>query len=215
MKFTIFYRIFGLILLLAVIAFGLSCDSSSANSKGASSNASAVKAPKEKVQVGGAQSPMDAYKMLFKAVKAEDSESIKKMMSAASLKFAEGAAAQRKQSVDEILKNGFYASTITDTLPDMRDERVKDEFGAVEVWVTKEQKWEDTSYVKEPDGWKIAVGDVFGGTFKSPGQPQTVKEQLAANTSGKNLIPYANSNINTSASTDPIPKKDTFRNGKK
>jgi hypothetical protein len=211
MKFSIFYRIIGLILLLTMIAFGLSCG----NPKATSSNASVAKTPKEKVDVGNAQSPMEAYKMLFKAVKAEDSESIKKMMSAASLKFAEGAAAQRKQSVDEILKNGFYASTITEALPDMRDERIKDEFGAVEVWVTKEQKWEDTSYVKETDGWKIAVGDVFGGTFKSPGQSQSVKEQLAANTSGKGLVPYSNSNINTSASTDPIPKKDTFRNGKK
>ncbi len=215
MKFSIFYRIIGLILLLAVIAFAFSCKPS--DSKGTSSNASVAKAPKEKVDVGNAQSPMDAYKMLFKAVKAEDSESIRKMMSAASLKFAEGAAAQRKQSVDEILKNGFYASTITEVLPDMRDERVKDEFGAVEVWVTKEQKWEDTNYVKETDGWKIAVGDVFGGTFKSPGQSQSIKEQLAANTSGKGLVPYtnSNSNINTSASTDPIPKKDTYKNGKK
>ncbi len=214
MKFTIFYRIIGLILLLAVIAFAFSCKP--ADSKGVNSNAPTVATPKEKVDVGNAQSPMEAYKMLFKAIRAEDSESIKKMMSAATLKFAEGAAAQSKQTLEQILKNGLYASTITDKLPDMRDERIKDEFGAVEVWVTKEQKWEDTNYIKETDGWKIAVGDVFGGTFKTPGTGQSIKEQQAANTSsGNNLIPIANTNGNTSASTDPIPQKDTFKNGKK
>jgi hypothetical protein len=210
MKFSIFYRIISLILLLTMVAFAFSCT----DTKGTSQNAPTNSKPKEKVDVGNAQSPMDAYKMLFKAVKAEDTESIKKMMSAASIKFAEGVAAQKKQSIDEVLKNGFYASTITTTMPDMRDERMKDEFGAVEVWVLKEQKWEDTNYVKETDGWKIAVGDVFGGTYKSPGQSQSTKEQIAANTSGKGLIPYGNvnSNTNTSASTDPIPKKDTFKN---
>jgi hypothetical protein len=209
MKFTIFYRIIGLILLLTMIAFAFSC-SNPANTN--SSNTSAINTPTEKVDVGNAKSPMEAYKMLFKAVKAKDSESIKKMMSAASLKFAEGAAAQRKQTIDEIVKNGFYASTITDQLPDMRDERIKDDFGALEVWVTKDQKWEDTSYVKEADGWKVAVGDVFGGSYKSPGVSQSTKEQMAANTNGQGLVPYSNSNINTSASTDPIPKKPSIKN---
>lgn len=215
MKFTIFYRIIGLILLLAMIAFAFSCKPT--ETKGTGSNASTAKTPKEKVDVGNAQSPMEAYRMLFKAVKAEDTESIKKMMSKATLSFAEGVAATKKQTIDEMLKNGLYASTITDTQPDMRDERIKDEFGALEVWVTKEQKWEDTNYIKEADGWKIAVGDVFAGTYKSPGMAQSTKEQIAANTNGKGLVPYGNvnSNINTSASTDPIPKKDTFKNGKK
>jgi hypothetical protein len=213
MKFSIFYRIIGLLLLLTTIAFVFSCKPT--DPKSTSTNASNATTPKERVEVGNAQSPMEAYKMLFKAVRAEDSESIKKMMSAATLKFVEGAAAQSKQTVEQVLKNGLYASTITDTLPDMRDERVLDNYGAVEIWVAKDRIWEDTNYVKEADGWKIAVGDAFGGTFKSPGIGQSVKEKQAANANGQGMIPSNIGNANTSASTDPIPKKPTLRNGQK
>ena len=76
MKFSIIYRIIGLILLLTMILFAISCKPTEL--KNTNSNLSA---PKEKVEVGNAQSPMEAYKMLFKAVKAQDTESIKKMMS--------------------------------------------------------------------------------------------------------------------------------------
>jgi hypothetical protein len=212
MKFSIIYRIIGLILLLTMIAFAFSCKPN--ETQQTNSNGATAKAPKEKVDVGNAQTPMDAYKMLFKAVKAEDSESIRKMMSPNSIKFAEAAAGRGNKSIDDVLKNGFYASTMTETLPDMRDERMKDEFGALEVWVSKEQRWEDVAFVKETDGWKIAAGDQFSGTYKSPGMPQTTKEKIAANAVANNLIPIGNinANVNTSASTDPIPKKDTFKN---
>jgi hypothetical protein len=120
-------------------------------------------------------SPITTYTRLFNAVKAKDSEAIKREMSEATLKFAEGAAEQRKQNIYDLLKNGLYASTITKKLPKMRDERIKDKYAALEVWVTKERKWEDVSFIFENGDWKIAVGDVFAGTFKSPGMSEMVR----------------------------------------
>jgi hypothetical protein len=123
-------------------------------------------------------SPIATYTRLFNSVKAKDSEAIKREMSDTTLKFAESVAKQRKQNVYQILKNGFYASTITKKLPKMRDERIKDKYAALEVWVTKERKWEDVYFVFEDDNWKIAVGDMFAGTFKSPGISKMVREGL-------------------------------------
>ncbi len=120
-------------------------------------------------------SPIATYTRLFNSVKAKDSEAIKREMSDTTLKFAESIAKQRKQNVYQILKNGFYASTITKKLPKMRDERIKDKYAALEVWVTKERKWEDVYFVFEDDDWKIAVGDMFAGTFKSPGMSKLVR----------------------------------------
>jgi hypothetical protein len=137
-------------------------------------------------------SPMATYTRLFVAVKAKNSEAIKNEMSLTSMKFALGVAEQRKQTVEQILKNGFYASTITDKLPKMRDEQIKDKFANLEVWVEKKQKWEDVNFVFENGDWKIAVGEVFAGTFKSPGLPKRVKSKIGKSKRGyKNSIPSA------------------------
>ena len=107
-------------------------------------------------------------------------------------------------------------------LPEIRDERVKDNFGAVEVWNEKERIWEEVSFVKEDGGWKVAVGDLFRGTFQSPGQSQTIREREAANLANPNqaVIPgNVNTNVNmnnipvTKVPTPPSPMTDDF-NGK-
>ncbi|HEX8735074.1 MAG TPA: serine hydrolase [Pyrinomonadaceae bacterium] len=115
-------------------------------------------------------SPAMTYRRLYYAVKAKNTEAIKREMSAATLKFAEGAAKQQNKPVEKILENGFYASTMAATLPGIRDERVKNNFGAIEVWNEREKLWEDVSFVKENDDWKLAVGEIFQGTYKSPGK---------------------------------------------
>jgi hypothetical protein len=124
-------------------------------------------------------SPIATFTRLFNAVKAKDTHGIKNEMSKATMRFAESVAEQKKQNVEQILKNGFYASTITKKLPKMRDERIKDNYASLEVWVTKEQKWEDINFVFENGDWKIAVGDVFAGTFKSPGMSEIVRKNLS------------------------------------
>ena len=155
-------------------------------------------------QIGNAQTPTEAYKMLYAAVKSKNPENIKKMMSKDSLIFADGAAKQQNKSMESVLENGFYASTFSATLPKMRDERVKDNFGALEVWNEKERLWEDVAFIKEEDGWKIAVGDIFKGTYQSPGKSQTIIEKENANASNPNNA-MSRGNINTNIDMNKIP----------
>jgi hypothetical protein len=157
-----------------------------------------------KQEIGNAQTPTDAYKMLFAAVKSKDAEKIKKMMSKDSMIFADGAAKQQNKSVESVLENGFYASTFSATLPKMRDERVKDNFGALEVWNEKERHWEDVAFIREEDGWKIAVGDIFKGTYQSPGKAQSIIEKENSNATNPNNT-MSQANINTNVNMNAIP----------
>lgn len=146
--------------------------------------------------------PTEAYKRLFAAVKSKNTDAIRKEMSARTQEFAKSVAARQNKTEPEVLSNGFTATTFSPTLPEMRDERVKDRMGAVEVWNSKDNRWEDIPFVREQDGWKLAVGDLFAGTYKQPGKGLDVRQREASNmnsgTNGMQMAPYppgANANI--------------------
>lgn len=150
--------------------------------------------PVDLSNVGNAQTPTDAYIMLYTAVKAKQTDAIKKMMSQKTVGFAEGVAGQQKKPVASVFENGFTATTFAPTMPQMRDERVKEDMGALEVWNEKDKKWEDLPFIKEDDGWKLAIGDIFAGTYQKPAKGQAQIEDEASNTN--KMIPYGNGNIN-------------------
>ena len=135
----------------------------------------------EGVSIGGAQTPTDAYKMLFTAVKAKNTDAIKRMLSQKTQSFAESVAGQQNKPVPSVLENGFTATTFAGNLPRSRDERIKDNMGALEVWSEKDNRWEDLPFIKEADGWKLAIGDIFAGTHQSPGKGQAQIESEASN----------------------------------
>jgi hypothetical protein len=142
------------------------------------------------VEPGKAASPTDAFKMLYTAVKSKDTEKIKMMMSSSTVKFVEGAAAQQNKPVEEVYKNGLTATTFAETMPEIRDERIKDTFGKVEVYNSKDNRWEDLAFVNEEGGWKLAVGDLFAGTFQNPGKSKAQLETENSNSSGaNNMVP--------------------------
>lgn len=183
MRFNIIQRSIALILLLVSTALIFSCQ-----------------------KEGGELA--QAYEKLYKAVKSKDSEQIKQIMSKNSIGLAEFAASQQKKTIEEVLANGFTATTFAESLPKMRDERIKDEFGAVEVWNEKDKRWEDLPFIKEDGVWKFAIGDAFKGSYQKPGLGQAIKEQEEANAKNPNLVPMApptngnavantNTNVNT------------------
>ncbi|MBA2495422.1 MAG: hypothetical protein H0V31_12100 [Acidobacteria bacterium] len=129
-----------------------------------------------------AQSPTEAYKMLYEAVKAKDINKIKQLMTTNTMGFAQYQAQLQKKTVDSILENGFMATTFAPSLPEIRDERIKDNFGAVEVFNQQEKHWEDLPFIFEDGGWKLAVGDVFKDTYKKPGKGQAEIENESSNT---------------------------------
>lgn len=155
-----------------------------------------------------AQSPSEAYRMLFAAVKSKDPAKIKAVMSKGSMGLAEMAAGQQKKTVEEVIKNGFSETTFAANLPQIRDERVKDDFGAVEVWNEQRKQWEDIPFIKEDGGWKAAFGDAFGGKWQSPGKGQAIIEQENANAANPNrMTELKPNNANVNFSGPQLPEK--------
>ena len=125
--------------------------------------------------------PTEAYKRLFAAVKKKDVEAIKNEFSAKTKEFAKAVATRQNVPLEKVFSNGFTSSTFSDQLPEIRDERIKDDMGAIEVWNSGENRWEDLPFVRESDGWKLAIGELFSGTYKSPGTGTSVIDQEAIN----------------------------------
>ncbi len=159
---------FSLVIIFAVALISAACSGTPNNS----ANTTAT---------GGAESPTEAYKQLYAAVKSKNTEAIKAQMTKRTLSFAEAAAARQNVPVEKVLENGFTATTFADSLPEIRDERIDGNMGAVEVRNDKDNRWEDLPFINEDGGWKLAVGELFGGTYKSPGPGRDAKEKAAAN----------------------------------
>ena len=149
--------------------------------------------------------PTDAYKRLFAAVKSKNTESIKNEMSAATQAFAGFVGKQQNKTIDEVYANGFTQTTFAETLPEIRDERVKGKMAAIEVWNAKSNIWEDLPFVREKTGWKLAIGDAFNKSWTSPGKGRDAREKEAANVlTGNNMINGA-ANAKSNANSKPIP----------
>jgi hypothetical protein len=129
----------------------------------------------------GGDTPTEAYKRLYNAVKSKNTEAIKNTMTEKTVAFGKSTAAQYGTPEEKMFENGFTATTFSETMPAIRDERVKDNMGAVEVWNSRESHWEDLPFVLEKGVWKLAIGETFAGTFKSPGKGRDVVEKEAAN----------------------------------
>lgn len=163
---------------------------------------------------GTGDTPTEGYKRLYNAVKSKDTEAIKNTMTEKTIAFGKSTAAQYGTPEPKMFENGFTATTFSDTMPAIRDERVKDNMGAVEVWNSRESKWEDLPFMLENGVWKLAIGETFGGTFKSPGKGRDVIEKEAANAvngpglkvvPAPSLDPKESRNVNI----DPKPLKNT------
>lgn len=79
--------------------------------------------------------------------------------------------------------------------------------GALEVWNSTDKKWEDLPFVREESGWKLAIGDVFANTYRSPGKGRDMIEKEAANAmSGNNGMKRVEiSNVNANFKSGPRP----------
>lgn len=165
--------------------------------------------------------PTEAYKRLYAAVKEKNTDKIKAEMSAKSQEFAESLAERQKKTAAEVYANGFTATTFAPELPEIRDERIAGCWAAVEVRNEKDNRWEDLPYVNQDGSWKLAVGEMFSGSYKSPGKGQDQREKEAANTARGSvpLAPNPIANVNSANANntngpkydgpevEPLPKK--------
>ena len=161
-----------------------------------------------------AESPTEAYRMLYAAVKAKDSDTIKGLMSKGSLGLAGMSAGQQKKPLEQILENGLVAPTLAASITEIRDERIKDNFGRIEVYNEKEKRWEDLPFILEDGSWKLAVGDLFAGTFDSKNALPKGKAQIETEASNKMMPVPSNTvtnfpemNANSSTKVPPVSDK--------
>jgi hypothetical protein len=162
-------------------------------------------------------SPTEAYKQLYAAVKSKNTERIKALMTKNTQQFAQMVAAKQNQPIEKVYENGFTATTFADSLPEIRDERIKEPYGAVEVWNEKDKRWEDLGFVYEDGAWKLAIGEMFGGTFQSPGKGRAIKEQEAANllNANHNMVEVTPNNANMNSNVKMIVPKERPQNTNK
>jgi hypothetical protein len=166
-------RIILLTSLLALLGLlGFACGSAN------SSNSDATPA------VGG-DSPTAAYKQLYAAVKSKNTDAIREMMSKTTQEFAASVGQRQNTPVEKVYENGFTATTFSEKLPEIRDERINGSNGAVEVWNSKESKWEDLPFVKE----ESANGGPQLGTLPNTSSNTNVRPKVIvpkpANADGK------------------------------
>jgi hypothetical protein len=147
---------------------------------------------------GSANTPTEAYKSLYGAVKSKNIEDIKANMSKETIAFVESVSGMQQKQPAEVFKNGLTETTFAEKLPPMRNERVKENMGALEVQSTK-GNWEDLPFVLEDGRWKLAVGDLFKNTYKKPAPSQAETE---ANNNVPQVIP-APANMNTAVPVKP------------
>lgn len=121
-------------------------------------------------------SPTMAYKTLYFSVKCKNPANIKKVLSASTVAFITGTSAMQKISFEEAIKHGLTESTFSSTLPEMCSERIEGKFGAVEL--KSSGKWEDLPFVREEGGWKLAVGDIFDGSYQLTSKPKCTPPTL-------------------------------------
>ena len=171
-------KYFALVLVLSFAAAFIACGESPNSPSSSSNSSAAVGDPND--------TPTNAYKRHFAAVKSKNTEAIKAELSKRSIAQAESEAARAKVPIEDVYKNGFTGTTFSETLPDMRDERVNGTMGALEVWNSRDGKWEDLPFIREDSGWKLATGDAFGGSWKRPGPGRAVREREATNAVSSN-----------------------------
>lgn len=184
-------KYFALLVLLLLAGSFMACGDEPANVASSNNSPEVLENPND--------TPTDAYKRLFAAVKNKDTAAIKQEFSQNSVAAAEAQAARMNIPVEEVYKNGFTRTTFADRLPETRDERVNGKMGALEVWNAGEKMWEDLPFIREQSGWKLAVGDVFAGNWKRPGKGRAQRESEAANalSPNRNLINgMTNTNMN-------------------
>jgi len=133
-------------------------------------------------------SPTEAYTFLFDAVKRKDTAAIKQISSKATREMAQIMNTTYKKTCEEAYKNGFTETAMQEKMPQIRDLRMEGDVAAMEVKNAK-GAWEQVTFIKEGNGWKLALGDMFFGRIKPPGKSQTFREQENANARGLGNMP--------------------------
>lgn len=107
---------------------------------------------------GTAGSPTEVLKSFAEATKKKDAATIKKLLSAGTMKMVEDSAKKQNISVDEMLTKVEDADK--NKTPEIKNEKIEGDTATVEVKNDVTGEFDVMPFVKEDGSWKIAL-DVF------------------------------------------------------
>ena len=140
-------------------------------------------------------SPSDVLKTFIEAKKRRDVEAVKKTISADSIKLYEDLAKQQNTSVEALLTDN--TGGVLQDVPPMRNEKIKGNQATVEAQVPQTGVWQKIPFVKEEDGWKIAMDQVIMEALKKV--QETLQETLDK---PNEPLPRENTNVESENSTN-------------
>ena len=125
-------------------------------------------------------SPSAVLKTFIEAKLKKDAETIKKTLSADSLRLYNDLALQQNVPVNSLLTDNT-GSVLTE-VPPMRNEKIEGETASVEAQVPQTGVWQKFPFVKETDGWKIAMDKIVIESIKKGQEKvdETLKNQPPA-----------------------------------
>ena len=100
-------------------------------------------------------SPTETLQTFLEASKKKDVETIKKTLSKGTMSIIEDAARMQNTTVDELLKKD--SGVPLKELPETRNEKIEGDAATVEVKNVVTGEFDRIPFVKEEDGWKIAL----------------------------------------------------------
>lgn len=98
------------------------------------------------------KSPTGTAKAIYDSLKSKDVAMMKNAMSKGTLNAIEQSAKQRNKSVDDLIKESFFAEP--PTIPfEVRNEKINGDMGTLEV-KTENGRWQTFHFAKEDGLWK-------------------------------------------------------------
>jgi hypothetical protein len=152
---------------LAAITLLAGCNKGASNTSStnsnSTSNAGTTSSPTAKPTAttttsSGADTPTDAFKAYYNAIKNKDSETVKALFSKSTLKSLEDKAKAMNKSADDIFKDGLESASkeIPAALPETRNEKIDGDHATLEVKDEKKDSWDTINFIKEDGQWKIS-----------------------------------------------------------
>ncbi|MCW5961093.1 MAG: DUF4878 domain-containing protein [Pyrinomonadaceae bacterium] len=102
------------------------------------------------------KTPTDAYKTYIMATVNGDAETVKKLLSKASLEFVEKSAKEQGRTVDELLTGGAVQNE-SKKIPEVRNEKIDGKNATIEFKDESMPEYLKMPLVKENGEWKVAL----------------------------------------------------------
>jgi hypothetical protein len=101
-------------------------------------------------------SPTATFTAFYDASKKKDAVGVKKYLSKKSLEIFDAEAKKENKSLDEYLKEAVADPSLSEKMPELRNEKITGDTATVEMKRDKSDQWDTVPFIKEDGEWKLA-----------------------------------------------------------